>query len=58
MLLDALKSAQTIYEKYKVDIESVYSTATLSLKIYRNNYQEEPIFILLSNIDGIVRNDY
>jgi hypothetical protein len=58
VLLDALKSAQTIYEKYKVDIESVYSTATLSLKIYRSNYQEEPIFILLSNIDGIVRNDY
>lgn len=39
ILLDALTIAQTIYfDKYKVDIESVYSTATLSLKIFRTNY--------------------
>lgn len=58
-LLDALTIAQTIYfDKYKVDIESIYSTATLSLKIYRTNFQEEAIFILPSNIDNLIRNAY
>lgn len=41
-----------------MDIESVYSTATLSLKIYRSKFQEEPIFILPTNIDNLIRNSY
>jgi hypothetical protein len=58
-LFEALLNAQHIYfNKFNVDIESVYSTATLSLKIYRTKFQEDPIFILPSNIDNFIRNSY
>ena len=58
-LYEALFNAQNMYfNKFKVDIESVYSTATLSLKIYRSKFQEDPIFILPSNIDNFIRNSY
>jgi DNA polymerase type B, organellar and viral len=58
-LFEALFNAQTLYfNKFKVDIESIYSTATLSLKIYRTKFQEEPIYILPSNIDNFIRNSY
>ena len=58
-LYEALFNAQNMYfNKFKVDIESVYSTATLSLKIYRSKFQQEPIFILPSNIDNFFRNSY
>ena len=58
-LFKALFNAQNMYfNKFKVDIESVYSTATLSLKIYRRKFQEEPIYILPSNIDNFIRNSY
>jgi len=58
-LYEALFNAQNIYfNNFKVDIESVYSTATLSLKIYRSKFQEDPIFILPSNIDSFIRNSY
>lgn len=58
-LYEALFNAQNIYfNNFKVDIESVYSTATLSLKIYRSKFQEDPIFILPSNIDNFIRNSY
>jgi DNA polymerase type B, organellar and viral len=58
-LFDALNIAQFIYfDKYKVDIESVYSTATLSLKIFRTMFQDKPIFILPTNIDSFIRNGY
>jgi hypothetical protein len=58
-LYEALFTAQNMYfNKFKVDIESVYSLATLSLKIYRSKFQEEPIFILPSNIDNFIRNSY
>jgi len=58
-LYEALFNAQHIYfNKFKVDIESVYSLATLSLKIYRTKFQEDPIFILPSNIDNFIRNSY
>ena len=58
-LFEALFNAQNIYfNKFKVDIESIYSTATLSLKFYRAKFQEDPIFILPSNIDNFIRNSY
>jgi hypothetical protein len=58
-LYEALFYAQNMYfNKFKVDIESVYSTATLSLKIYRTKFQKDPIFILPSNIDTFIRNSY
>jgi hypothetical protein len=58
-LYEALLNAQHIYfNKFKVDIESVYSLATLALKIYRTKFQEDPIFILPSNIDNFIRNSY
>jgi hypothetical protein len=45
-LYDALYMAQFKYfDKFKVDIESVYSTATLSLKIFRTKFQDKPIYI-------------
>jgi hypothetical protein len=40
-LFEALTIAQKIYlEKYNVDITTIYSTSTLSLKIYRSNFQD------------------
>ena len=58
-LFQALYNAQLLYfDKFKVDIESVYSTATLSLKIYRSKFQEDPIFILPSKLDMFIRKGY
>ena len=58
-LYEALFYAQNMYfNNFKVDIESIYSTATLSLKIYRIKFQEDPIFILPSKIDNFIRNSY
>jgi hypothetical protein len=58
-LYNALQTAQDIYfNKYKIDIESVYSTATLSLKIFRACFQDKPIFILPQKIDKTIREGY
>lgn len=58
-LFKALESAQIIYfRNYKVDITSIYSTATLSLKIYRSSFQDIPIFILPHHIDNFIRSGY
>ncbi len=58
-LYNSLYLAQLYYfNSFKVDIESVYSTATLSLKIFRTTFQDKPIFILPSNIDTFIRNAY
>ena len=58
-LFDALRSAQAFYwNNFKVDITSVYSTATLALKVYRTNFQTNPIPILTYNIDSFIRNGY
>ena len=58
-LFNALDYAQLIYfNKFKIDISSVYSTATLSLKIFRACFQDKPIFILPSDIDQFIRNGY
>jgi hypothetical protein len=56
---DALTTAQAIYwQEFKIDIESVYSTATLSLKVFRTNFQDKNIFILPQNIDSFIRKGY
>ena len=58
-LFQALLNAKNLYfNKFKVDIESVYSTATLSLKIYRTKFQEDPIYILPANIDSFTREGF
>ena len=58
-LYESLYLAQLYYfNTFKVDIESVYSTATLSLKIFRTTFQNDPIYILPSNTDGFIRNGY
>ena len=58
-LYDALTTAQAIYwEEFKIDIESIYSTATLSLKVFRTNFQDKNIFILPQNIDSFIRKGY
>lgn len=58
-LFNALTSAQFLYwDKYKVDIVDVYSTATLSLKIFRTNFQEHSIYILPQHMDNFIRASY
>lgn len=58
-LFNAMSAAQFIYfDKYKVDIEKVFSTATLSLKIFRTNFQENNIYILPQYMDNFIRNGY
>jgi len=43
---------------FGVDIESIYSTATLSLKIFRTRFLDEDIFILKQHIDLFIRQGY
>ena len=58
-LYDALRTAQAIYwDEFKIDIESVYSTATLSLKVFRTNFQDKNIYILPQNMDAFIRKGY
>jgi hypothetical protein len=55
----ALYYAQfTYFNKFGVDIESVYSTATLSLKIFRSKFLDKDIFILPQHIDLFIRQGY
>ena len=59
ILYYALTNAQQIYyDKFKIDLISIYSTATLSLKIFRSHFLDKPIFTLPSNIDHLIRNAY
>jgi hypothetical protein len=58
-LYESLTIAQSIYfNLFKVDIESVYSTATLALKIFRTKFLDKPIFILPEYMDSFIRNGY
>jgi hypothetical protein len=58
-LYDSLIKLQTIYlEKYKVNITTVFSTSTLSLKIFRTNFQKEIIPILSRKEDAFIRPSY
>lgn len=59
-LLKSLLSAQELYKlDYSVDITSIWSTSTLSLKIFRQMFQgDHQIPILNSRLDTFVRNSY
>jgi hypothetical protein len=58
-LYEALTTAQDIFfDNFKVDIESVYSTATLSLKVYRTHFLKEGIYILQASKDYFIRKGY
>ena len=58
-LYHALEHAQMIYIiNYHVDITTIYSTSTLSLKIYRTNFQDINIPTLKGNIDNFIRKGY
>src|ERR1700733_2544343 len=58
-LYDALVKLQDIYlKKYKVNLATVFSTSTLSLKIFRTNFQKEIIPILSQKEDSFIRESY
>jgi len=58
-LLKALLKAQLIYIKeHEVDIASVWSTSTLSLKIFRQEFLKTDIPILTNKLDEIIRLSY
>jgi len=58
-LYDSLIKLQSIYlTKYKVNITTVFSTSTLSLKIFRTNFQKEIIPVLSRGEDSFIRPSY
>jgi hypothetical protein len=58
-LLKALINAQNIYyNDYNIDITSVLSTSTLSLKIFRTGFLKHEIPILNNKHDSFIRNSY
>jgi DNA polymerase type B, organellar and viral len=58
-LLTALIKAQDIYiNEHKVDIATIWSTSTLSLKIFRQKFLESNIPILSNKLDSIIRLAY
>jgi hypothetical protein len=58
-LLKAIIKAQNIYiEEHKVDIASIWSTSTLSFKIFRQKFLETIIPTLTGKIDNIIRLAY
>jgi hypothetical protein len=58
-LYNVLEQAQSFYIiNYHVDITTIYSTSTLSLKIYRSNFQDTNIPTLKGNIDNFIRKGY
>ena len=58
-LLKALVKAQGIYiEEHKVDIATIWSTSTLSFKIFRQKFLNCNIPTLTKNMDSIIRLGY
>jgi len=58
-LLNAMSKAQKLYfEKHKVDICSIVSTASLSLKIFRTKYLNFNIPVLNNTLDNFIRFSY
>jgi DNA polymerase elongation subunit (family B) len=58
-LLNALIKAQNIYiNEYDVDIGSIWSTSTLSFKIFRQKFLKVNIPILTNKLDSIIRLSY
>jgi hypothetical protein len=58
-LLNCLTRAQDHYiDKFQVDIGSIWSTATLSMKIFRTHFLENNIQCLTKKIDAFIRTGY
>ena len=58
-LFNALTNAQELYfHDYKVDITSIFSTSTLSLKIFRQQFLDTEIPIMKKSEDSFVRKSY
>jgi len=58
-LLNTMSKAQTIYfKKHHVDICSIVSTASLSLKIFRTKYLDFNIPVLNNHLDKFIRYSY
>nr|YP_009348157.1 hypothetical protein [Hericium coralloides]APX41110.1 hypothetical protein [Hericium coralloides] len=58
-LFEALMKAQTIYiKKYDIDITTILSTSTLSMKIFRTKFLDTNIPTLSLNQDRIIRESY
>ena len=58
-LFQAMSKAQTIYfKKHRVDICTIVSTASLSLKIFRTNYLNFNIPVLNNRLDNFIRFSY
>jgi hypothetical protein len=58
-LYNALKTAQAIYfNNFNIDITTIFSSPTLSLKIFRSKFLNLSIPILFKNVDEFVRNGY
>jgi DNA polymerase type B, organellar and viral len=58
-LLEALNKAQNIYiNEYEVDIATILSTSTLSLKIFRQGFLKTNIQMLTNKLDSIIRLSY
>jgi hypothetical protein len=58
-LLDALNRAQDIYlQDFNIDITSILSTSTLSLKIFRSHFLNVNIPVLKDSVDEFIRSSY
>ena len=58
-LLNALMKAQEVYvNQYNIDIVTILSTSTLSLKIFRKKFLKYDIPVLTHKIDSFIRNSY
>lgn len=58
-LLQALLKAQEIYlQNYNIDLTSVLSTSSLSLKIFRSKFLNVEIPILKGSVDKFIRQSY
>jgi hypothetical protein len=58
-LYHALNNAQAIYSRdYSVDITSILSSSSLSLKIFRQIFLEHDIPILKDSVDSFIRKGY
>lgn len=58
-LLNALLEAQKIYlAQHNVDISTILSTSTLSLKIFRTNFLKQDIPVLKPSQDQFIRKSY
>lgn len=58
-LLNALIKAQDIYiNEHKVDTATIWSTSSLSLKIFRQNFLNANLPILTNKLDNIIRLAY